>query len=294
MPTVPLRFFDTDLGGVSLSPTPFIRQYPASTNYADGDNDLSSGTETVDLTTSGTGDYTLSVYGTAAVTIAAGTAIGTGFGQATEGSIITFNLSIAGTVTLTLNSGALDTYESAAMKQVEKQFFSTAFIVTSGASSTRNACLTRYPYSSSIFNQNEGVLTFDWISDLDYGDVLGSNGLFSVQDFFTSVLYDHLGSGVIITNDGTNLSEYAVNWIKNNKYRFVVRWSTKLNELQLGYKDIDGAGNWIWDLTPGNYDGSFISGNWVGLFVDNNYNNRCCDLKIYNKDKEVSWIEENF
>jgi len=103
---------------------------PAATNYADGDDDLSGGAETIDLTSAGTGNYTLSVIGTAAVTVAAGTAVGTGFGQATEGSPVTFNLSTAGTVTLTLDSGSLDTIGSSAAKQIEKNAFATSFIPT--------------------------------------------------------------------------------------------------------------------------------------------------------------------
>lgn len=98
-------------------------------NLADTSDDLTGGSETISLLT--TGDYTLSVYGTAAVTVAAGTATGTGFGQATEGNDITFNITAAGTVTLTLDSGTLDTYLGAYMKKVELGSSSTGFLAYS-------------------------------------------------------------------------------------------------------------------------------------------------------------------
>ena len=112
-----------------------VRSY-ANVNLADTTDDLSGGPETIDLS-SETGDFTLSVYGTAAVTVAAGTATGTGFAQATEGSDVTFNLSVTGTVTLTLDSGTLDLERGAAMKKVEQASTSTHFIPGSDPSQIR-------------------------------------------------------------------------------------------------------------------------------------------------------------
>jgi hypothetical protein len=55
--------------------------------------------ETVTL---GTGTFTLAVWGSGSVTVAAGTAAGTGFGAASAGSPVTFAISGAGTVSLTV------------------------------------------------------------------------------------------------------------------------------------------------------------------------------------------------
>ena len=55
--------------------------------------------ETVTL---GTGTFTLAVWGSGSATVAAGTAAGTGFGPASAASPVTFTLSGAGTVSLTV------------------------------------------------------------------------------------------------------------------------------------------------------------------------------------------------
>ena len=118
---------------------PYYLAEPGRTNYADNTDDLSGGADTIDLTTPGTGDYTLSVTGTAAVTVAAGTATGTGFAQATEGSPVTFNLSAAGTVTLTLNSGSFDEFQSGnPAYQLEKGSDATSLIENTTTSTVRD------------------------------------------------------------------------------------------------------------------------------------------------------------
>ena len=129
----------------------------AATNYANNSDDLSGGADTIDLTAGGTGNYTLWVTGTAAVTVAAGTATGTGFGQATDGSPVTFNLTGAGTVTLTLDSGSLDTAISGnAIYQVEKGTVATSWIETvSGTPVSRAADTFNYNSASEIPVDNE-------------------------------------------------------------------------------------------------------------------------------------------
>lgn len=107
------------------------------TNLALGDDDLTGGAETITL--SATGDYTLSVYGTAAVTVAATTATGTGFAQATEGNPVEFNITATGDITLTLDTGSLDTLNGSAMKQVELGIVQSSFIPTTSASGVRDA-----------------------------------------------------------------------------------------------------------------------------------------------------------
>jgi len=73
----------------------------------------------IDLTSVGTGDYTLSGYGSGSVTVAANTATGTGFGTASAGSDVTFNITVAGTITLTVT----DTPD---IVQVEQNSFATS------------------------------------------------------------------------------------------------------------------------------------------------------------------------
>jgi len=79
-----------------------------------------------------TGTYTLWVNGSGSATSSAGTAVGTGFGAATNGTPNIFTLSGAGTVVVTV-SGSLNAF------QLELGAFATSLIVTAGATVTRAA-----------------------------------------------------------------------------------------------------------------------------------------------------------
>ena len=110
-------------------------------------------TDTIDLTAGGTGDYTLSVSGSADLEVLAGTAVGTGFGRATEGSPVTFNLSTAGTVVLNMYDGILDTSSGKAIYNIEKGSAASSWIPTaSDAPVTRAAETLSY---SGIAADNE-------------------------------------------------------------------------------------------------------------------------------------------
>jgi hypothetical protein len=78
----------------------------------------------------GTGSWTLWINGTGSATSSAGTATGTGFGAATQGSPNTFSISSGGTVIVTV-SGSLQAF------QLENLSFGTSFIITSGSTATR-------------------------------------------------------------------------------------------------------------------------------------------------------------
>ena len=88
--------------------------------------------QTIDLTAIGTGDYTLFMEGTGTVTVAAGTATGTGFGAASEGTPVTFNLSVAGTVTIVVAGGP-------DRANVQKASDVTSFILDAAAPTVRQA-----------------------------------------------------------------------------------------------------------------------------------------------------------
>ena len=78
--------------GVGMQGVPTYQQYAA--------NPQAPANQTVTL--SATGTYTLWIEGTGSVAVAAGTAVGTGFGSATAGNKVTFTLSAGGTVDLTV------------------------------------------------------------------------------------------------------------------------------------------------------------------------------------------------
>lgn len=74
---------------------------PAEANYA-------VGTDTQTCTLPEANTYTLEVAGTGSVAVAAGSAVGTGWGSATAAGPVTFYVTQAGTVTLTVTEAAED------------------------------------------------------------------------------------------------------------------------------------------------------------------------------------------
>jgi hypothetical protein len=93
-------------------------------------NSLTPVTRTVTL--GATGDYVLSVLGSGSATVAAGTAVITNAGSASEGAPRTVNCSTAGTVTVTISG-------SPEGVQLEAGAYATSLIVTTASSSTRAA-----------------------------------------------------------------------------------------------------------------------------------------------------------
>ena len=120
----------------------------ARTNIEPNSGDGASSTITVAL-----GDNTLSMTGTGSLAVSANTAVGTGFGTATKGTDVTFNISTAGTIDLTV-TGVVDT------KQIEAEDFSTSYIPTTGSAVTRNADVLTADIST-VFNATEGVIYFE-------------------------------------------------------------------------------------------------------------------------------------
>lgn len=89
--------------------------------------------------TLGTGNFCLWLFGAGSATVAAGTATGTGFGVATQGSPVVFNLSVGGTVSVTIAGGPTRV-------QLENGDGPTSYIATAGATVTRNADVISMPY----------------------------------------------------------------------------------------------------------------------------------------------------
>jgi hypothetical protein len=174
-------------------------------NYANTDDDLTGGAETVDITAGGTGDYTLSVFGSAAVTVAAGTATGSGFAQATEGSPVTFNITVVGTITLTLNSGTLDASQSGDfLKQVETGSFPTSFIpspTTTAATRTSE----NLSYSNVNISNTEGTFavrcTFAGSTAQYTGD--GDRAIISIRGVGQDMIHIANATGKVVLDDNT-------------------------------------------------------------------------------------------
>lgn len=141
----------------------------ARTNYLL--NSLAPATQTTESL--GTGTYTLWVAGTGSAEVAANTATMTGAGTATEGSPVTFTVTGAGTLDVTV-TGSVSAF------QLENGVFPTSLIVTAGAAAARAADLAAIAAVAPWFNAAEGTLYAE-ASILGYNATAG-HSILSITD----------------------------------------------------------------------------------------------------------------
>ncbi len=179
-------------------------------------------TQTIDLTTPGTGDYTLRVKGAGNVTCAAGSATGTGFGVASAGTDITFNLSAAGTVTFTCAAIA-----AGDIVQVEKGAFASSFIETAAAAVTRVKDVLTRPTANEL-PVNNFVIKLEWTpQNVGLGTVF-IWGTYVDANNYTALLHD--GANLIFRKRiaGVNYEvTKALSYAANTTYKIACRQSVK-------------------------------------------------------------------
>lgn len=153
---------------------------PAASNYFW--NPTTPATQTRTLSA---GTYTLSISGTGSITSSAGTAVGSGFGAATDGTPNTFVVSTGGTVVFTV--AGTPTYA-----QVELGSFPTPFILDGGAGTgTRSASVITRPTAGTalkgpIEGQNFGIIG-RVVPSMSGTNIINYPSLFSTKQ--TSVNY---------------------------------------------------------------------------------------------------------
>ena len=130
---------------------------------------------------------------------------------------------------------------------------------------------------------SQGTLTFtvDW--GCDESDIAAGNyGLISVSDTATSIAY--FSATEFVTTDGTNTSTYAhTAFSAGDSIDYVVRWGDfdgLENKLSVGFSTDSGA-TWVFDATPGTYDGGFTLGSDLRLGYGNLYPFHIKDIKFY-------------
>ena len=249
------------------------------TNYADTDDDLTGGAETINITAGGTGDYTLSVYGSAAVTVAAGTATGSGFAQATEGNPVTFNITVVGTITLTLDSGTLDTsQEGGYLKQVEVGSFATTFIPSpTTVAATRNAESLSYPNTNIL--DDAGTLAITFTPDGDTADYTGGGdrAIIGVRGVNADLLHIDTTTGKLILSDGTNetVPTTLPALVAGTATKIAIRWSATTGTMQIRQDAVevsatfDGSMNKSTAMRVGYSGANRANGTYKNLIVYN-------------------------
>lgn len=123
-----------------------------------------------------TGEHTLWMVGTGSVAVAANSATITGAGTATEGSPVTFDVTVGGTVDYTVTG-------SPTRAQSEKGLFATSYIPTVGSSVTRTADVATIAISDIAgFDETN----YSYYVEADHAGDTSFSGIFSISDGATS------------------------------------------------------------------------------------------------------------
>lgn len=160
------------------------------------------------------GTYTIWMEGTGTATVSAGTATITGAGAASNGVPVTFQVTVAGTVTYTIAGGPT-------LVQCEDGAFPSSYILTAGAAVTRPADLAYIPFGSpqpmtiyadvltqeTFVNANSGgIYEISTIAPRLWGYVGGSNVLTTLFHNGTTQLTGTTGAiGVVAVGDEVEL-----------------------------------------------------------------------------------------
>ena len=277
-----IAYYMTDDVGDPITPAPVWIHYPASTNY------FLNNESAVDQTSPSlaTGSYTLSVIGSGSVEVAANTATGTGFGTASEGTDITISIAGAGTVDFTVAGTPTSV-------QFEPLTFSTPHIQTAGSPVTRQVDNIIHPYSSAVFNQESFMVYMKIrIPNMVYS---GNNaGFLSTNDASRfSLLYKNT-STTLATYDAVNtasISGVFVDSTNDDVFQFGVRGNSTDGKMQSVAKvNLDA----IKLSSEVSYDGSFAVGSNIIIGKDAQFLFEIIELKIYNKDKGIDYLQSLF
>lgn len=214
-----------------------------------------------------TGKYTIWIQGTGSVNIAGNTATITGSGDATENNSLTFEVTGAGTIDVTI-TGDVTRFN------LTNTFYSTFPIFVDSKTTTQSRSGTiklvdivnNFPdlyttLNGESGNDATGILEFDFIPGFDYqtGDTT-KHQILTVNTLQEFVTYDLNGS--LFQNDGTlTISLDNVNYVAGTKYKFRLLFGLKADEgnvYKMQLQQYDGS-DWVGSTTF-DFDGSFNPG----------------------------------
>lgn len=249
-------------------------------------------TQTIDL---GTGDFCLWVAGTGSAEVAANTATIAGAGTATDGAEVTFEVTGAGTVDVTI-TGDLD------WCQLESGAFPSSRIYNPGtlgdgsttSRTTQAADVAGNGLSIALADldarvlaclSGEGTMICEWRPEFPKDDatagaysIVGSNDDNRHNEFIW--YYKNIGAA-----DGTNTVHLGPQSDYTNHF-FAAKWQGSILKTLLS-KD----GGSTWTTTTGSFDGAFTAGTHLRLFYDNPYPQWLRNLQFYDKALTDTEIE---
>ena len=233
---------------------------PEGTNYF-----LNSDTPATQTTESlAEGTYTCWIDGTGSATVAANGATITGAGAAVDGTPVTFVVTVAGTVDVTIAGGPTRC-------QVENSVVPTSYIVTVATAVTR-ATESGNPFwtlPTGLFDA-EGTAIVWWRPGYGYDDLPADTnyGILSCDDVGNSVVYNtSWGSESINSRDGVTSAEKATNWSTNTWYKLVVKWGYDVGGTEKFRVGVDTGAGVVWG-TETSFDGSYTLGTYLRIGFD--------------------------
>lgn len=139
------------------------------------------------------------------------------------------------------------------------------------------------------WSQTQGTWYVDvWFSQFNTG---GNQSILNLREQNTGPLWEQNGSLKATDDTGTSDTGAQIT-TADNQYRCVVGFNTG-DTLEVGIKDIDGAGSFVWDATPANYSGAFDTPVHIGVARNLGAPIEIRDLKGFTSSKGKTWVEDN-
>lgn len=172
--------------------------------------------------------------------------------------------------------------------------FTTPVVKTTGSTASRDICGIQHDYTG-YFNQDEGVLVFDWVPLHDAYVRSIAQPLFTLNPSTTTgpAYIGTVNLGKFNATDGINYASVIppTTYVDGDLARVATRWSVGSNELQTGLLNSGNLDGWKWGSLK-NYNGAFVvSGDTIFLFNGMPEIGICKSLAIYNKDMTTAEIE---
>jgi len=269
------------VGDLFATEPEWLPSIPGSTNLFL--NSTAPVTQAITLTP---GDWTLSVVGTGAVTSSAGTATGTGYGAATDGTPNTINITVGGTVTYTVAGGP------PGWVQVEAGIYVTPPITTTGSSASRDAEAVQAPQAGNI------DLTHGTISLLEnHRDASQTESVSSGAVTMSGVVSDGIFYGTVDGRaagfDGTTFALATETWASDDQRRTVFTYSATLGTMTLAIRNVTQGTAWVEQTVA--FDGSLTgTGGLIELYKSPLHIVGLADIEILANALTDSQVENRY